>query len=68
MSSASTMIVFPSFIGSMTGVSYVQVGIRKVWAVLTDGRSIDFPRKKLPDVLPDGNSLAFEVAKIISGE
>ncbi len=62
----ASIIVFPSFVGVITGVSYVKIGLSKVVAVLTDGKTINFPRKKLSNVLPDGNLLAFEVAKIIS--
>ena len=61
--SASTLVAFPNLIGGITGISYVRIGTRKVWATLTDGATLSFPRREFPPVLPDGNELAFAVAR-----
>jgi hypothetical protein len=60
-----TLIAFPSFIAGMTGVSYVRVGVRKVWVTLTDNTTLSIPRREFPAVLPDGNNLAFSAARLI---
>lgn len=66
--SESTLVAFPNYIGGMTGVSYVRIGVRKVWATLTDGATLSIPRGEFPPVLPDGNDFAFAVArKILDG-
>ncbi len=62
-----TMVVFPTFIGGMTGVSYLRIGVRKVWMTLTDGQIVSVPRKVFPSVLPQGNDLAFTAARILTG-
>lgn len=62
----STVIFFPNFVGAMTGVSYLRVGVHKVWATLTDGQTLSIPRKEFPTCLPDGNALAFFAARLIA--
>ncbi|MFA5187000.1 MAG: hypothetical protein WC551_11010 [Patescibacteria group bacterium] len=62
----STIVVFPTFIGGMTGIAYLRVGIRKVWVTLTDGQTLSVPRKTFPAILPSGNDLAFTAARIIT--
>ena len=64
--SASTMIAFPTFIGGMTGISYIRVGVRKVWVTMTDGETLSMPRKEFPAVLPEGNGLAFAAARLVT--
>jgi hypothetical protein len=61
--SESTLVAFPNFVGGITGISYVRIGVRKVWATLTDGSTLSIPRREFPPVLPDGNELAFAVAR-----
>jgi hypothetical protein len=66
MGKASTCIVFPNYIGGMTGLAYVHVGVRKVWATLTNGETLSIPRSEFPSELPDGNALAFMVAQAVT--
>lgn len=60
-------IVFPTFLGNMTGVQYLRVGARKVWITLINDHTLGVPRKKFPEVLPEGSELAFLAAKIALG-
>jgi len=62
----STLIAFPNFVGRMTGVSCVRIGVRKVWVTMADGETLSIPRGEFPAVLPDGNALAFSVARKIA--
>lgn len=64
--SDSTMVVFPCFIGGMTGVAYLRIGIRKVWVTLTDYRTVSIPRNQFPRILPAGNDLAFLAAQLVT--
>ena len=50
----------------MTGVSYLRIGVRKVWVTLTNGHTLSIPRKEFPAHLPDGNDLAFFAARLIT--
>lgn len=61
-----TMIAFPTFIGGMTGVSYLRIGVRRVWVTLTSGETPSIPRKEFPAVLPEGNALAFAAARLVA--
>ena len=63
---AATVIAFPVFIGGITGVSYLRVGVRKVWVTLTDGHTVSIPRREFPAELPRGNDLAFAAARLIA--
>lgn len=63
-----TIIPFPTFIGAMSGVSYLRVGARKVWVTSTDGRTLSVRRSAFPAALPEGNDLAFTAASIIAGD
>lgn len=63
---AVTLITFPSFIGMMTGVLYVRVGIRKVWVTVANGETLSIPRKEFPPEMPAGNELAFAAARLIA--
>jgi hypothetical protein len=60
------LIVFPTFIGQMTGIAYMRVGVRKVWLTLIDNQTVSIPRNRFPTVLPDGNDLAFKAASILN--
>ncbi len=64
--SPCTLVAFPCFIGGMTGVSYLRIGVRKVWITLTDNQTVSVPRKRFPNILPDGNDLAFLAARIVT--
>lgn len=61
-----TLVAFPNFIGAMTGVAYLRIGVRKVWVTMTDGETLAIPRKEFPAELPDGNELAFAAARLIT--
>lgn len=64
--SAATLIAFPNFIGAMTGIAYLKVGVRKVWVTLTDGNTLSIPRKEFPAELPEGNDIAFTAARLVA--
>ena len=61
-----TLVAFPTFIGGMTGVAYLRVGLRKVWVTLTNGETLSIPRKEFPATLPEGNALAFAAARLVA--
>ena len=63
---AQTLVAFPSYIGAMTGVGYVRIGVRKVWVTLTDGQTLSIPRAEFPSELPQGNDLAFMAARLVT--
>ena len=60
-----TLVVFPNFIGGMTGIAYARIGARKMHVTLTDGQTLSIPRKCL-ERLPKGNDLAFALARLIT--
>ena len=62
----STLVAFPNFVGGMTGVAYLRIGIRKVWVTLTDSQTVSIPRRQFPRVLPQGNDLAFLAARLLT--
>lgn len=64
--STHTLVAFPTFIGGITGISYLRIGARKVWVTLTDGETLSIPRKEFPATLPDGNALAFAAARLVA--
>jgi hypothetical protein len=61
----STLVVFPNHIAGMTGIAYVRIGTRKVWATMIDHQTFSLPRRLVP-VDAEGNSLAFAVAQLIA--
>lgn len=63
---AHTLVAFPSYIGAMTGISYIRIGVRKVWVTLTDGEILSIPRAEFPVELPQGNDLAFMAARLVT--
>ena len=63
----STIIAFPIYIGTITGVSYLRIGVRKIWVTHVSGGTIGVSRNKFPSELPNGNELAFLAAQIVYG-
>lgn len=66
MNAPHTLVAFPTFIGGITGISYLRLGVRKVWITLTNGETLSIPRKEFPAELPSGNDLAFVAARLIA--
>lgn len=53
MSTNMTVIVFPNHVARLTGICVVRIGVRRVKVELGSGRIDWFPRKLLPETLPE---------------
>lgn len=64
-----TMVVFPTSLGAISGVSCVEIGVRKVWIHRHDGRKgVALPRKAFTEteLAEQGNDLAFRAAELMA--
>lgn len=64
-----TTVVFSCALGALSGVSYVEIGARKVWIHRHDGRKgVSLPRKAFTDaeLADQSNALAFRAAELMA--